>query len=294
MRLLNIIQRIRLQKQVLSLGLPLGIFLIMVGVGFGTGDSIGSNGEPDTAVVVASATSVPVATATTQPTTVPTSEPTATVIPDRTTCSEIQGTDYQSATEQAWYLANCVTATTAESQTVSEQPQAAVANTVSNPAPVSGYVGAQTALGDRLVIPSIGVNTDVSSAVVGVDGVMPDPSGYFNVVWYDFQNHPGLGGYASGGNLVLAGHVDSAVYGAVVFYNLSQLQVGEIIEYYTSDGQVFRYEVTGAGDYLPTDNWSAIVGSSTADITLITCNGSFNTSVAGEYSHRRAVFGKRI
>ena len=294
------IRRIYVPRAAFPLGLPLGIFLVMIGVGFGTGDVIsnGSNGgNEDTAIAATaapSATAVPVATATTEPTPAPTLEPTATVLPDRTTCSEIQRTDYRSPTEHTWYLENCVAAATTSSQAVTEQPQTADTPAVSQPAPVSGYVGAQTPLGDRLVIPSIGVDTEVSSAVVDVDGVMPDPSGYFNVVWYDFRNHPGLGGYATGGNMVIAGHVDSAVYGAVVFYNLGQLQTGAIIEYYTSDGQVFRYEVTGAGDYLPTDNWAGIVASNTADITLITCVGSFNTSIAGEYSHRRAVFGKRI
>ena len=287
------IPSIRIPRVAFSLGLPLGIFLIMLGVGFGTGDSLSSSGDADanandadTAVVVASPTATPVATATAELTPVPTFEPTATVLPDRTTCSEIQGTDYRSATEHTWYLENCVTVATAGT----EPPQPV--NT--NPAPVSGYVGAQTPLGDRLVIPSIGVNADVSGVLVGPSGVMPDPSGYFNVVWYDFKNFPGLGGYATGGNLVIAGHVDSAVYGAVVFYNLSQLQAGAIIEYHTSDGQLYRYEVTGAGDYLPSDNWAGIVASSTADITLISCVGSFNTSIAGEYSHRRAVFGKRL
>ncbi len=299
------IRRIHLPREVFSLGLPVGIFLIMIGVGFGAGDVIssgsndsGDNEETAIAATVAtaapSATAVPVATATTEPTPAPTVEPTATVLPDRTTCSEILGTDYRSSTEHTWYLENCITTAPTGSQAAIEQPRAADTTAVSQPAPVSGYVGAQTALGDRLVIPSIGVDTPVSSAVVSPNGVMPDPSGYFNVVWYDFRNHPGLGGYATGGNLVIAGHVDSAVYGAVVFYNLGQLQVGAIIEYYTANGDLYRYQVTGANDYLPTDNWAGIVASSTADITLITCNGSFNTSIAGEYSHRRAVFGKSI
>lgn len=172
------IRRIDLPREVFSLGLPVGIFLIMIGVGFGAGDVIssgsndsGDNEETAIAATVAtaapSATAVPVATATTEPTPAPTG-----------------------------------------SQAAIEQPRAADTTAVSQPAPVSGYVGAQTALGDRLVIPSIGVDTPVSSAVVSPNGVMPDPSGYFNVVWYDFRNHPGLGGYATGGNLVIAGHVD--------------------------------------------------------------------------------------
>jgi lipoprotein-anchoring transpeptidase ErfK/SrfK len=37
-----------------------------------------------------------------------TPEPTATALPDRTSCAEVRGTEYHSANERQWYLANCL------------------------------------------------------------------------------------------------------------------------------------------------------------------------------------------
>ncbi len=78
---------------------------------------ITDNGEPAAAVepaepaggtTVDPATSTAVATST-PPIVAPTLRPTAPPRPpDRTSCSAIQGTDYRSASERTWYLANCV------------------------------------------------------------------------------------------------------------------------------------------------------------------------------------------
>lgn len=41
------------------------------------------------------------------PATRPETSPTPTPLPDRTSCSQIQGTNYRSETERTWFLQNC-------------------------------------------------------------------------------------------------------------------------------------------------------------------------------------------
>jgi sortase (surface protein transpeptidase) len=132
---------------------------------------------------------------------------------------------------------------------------------------------------------------------VGADGLMPDPSGYFNAVWYNFSSIPGLGGYVNGGNLVMAGHVDCArchngASGAAVFYNTRQLQPGAEIQYY-SGGKLYKYTVFQVADYNSASDWAAIVAAGTADLTIITCNGTFDPS-AHEYNLRNVVFARKV
>jgi LPXTG-site transpeptidase (sortase) family protein len=92
--------------------------------------------------------------------------------------------------------------------------------------------------------------------------------------------------------MVLAGHVDSAVYGIAVFYYIRNLRVGDSIQYRTASGQTVNYTVTAVTDLLPSANWDAVVASGTADMTLITCIGTWNAA-AREYSHRRVVQAKK-
>jgi Sortase domain len=193
--------------------------------------------------------------------------------PNRQDCNQIRGTDYLSAAERDWFLTNCPAA--------------------SRPPVPSAPVGEFT-IGDRLVIPAVGVNAVVTGMKVPTSGAMPDPSGYFNAVWYDFSSFTGLGGYTEG-NMVLAGHVDCARChnggsGRAVFYSVRNLQAGATIQYVTSAGQTVNYVVMSSASYSPNSNWAPIVASRAADLTLITCTGTFS---GGEYSLRHVVQAKR-
>jgi LPXTG-site transpeptidase (sortase) family protein len=120
---------------------------------------------------------------------------------------------------------------------------------------------------------------------------MPDPVGYFNAVWYDFSGWPGLGGYVNAGNVVLSGHVDcarcySGGSGTAVFWSVRNLKVGDTAQYRTADGRTFNYVVTSSRSVSPGADFSTIVAAGTADMTLITCTGSFS---GGEYSLRHVV-----
>jgi LPXTG-site transpeptidase (sortase) family protein len=265
--------------------LPLVAFIGVVGVVLALRGGAGSSAStavttPEPTPVLAVATTAPVALAATHaPTAAPTAVPTATPVPlaDRADCAEIAGTAYYSAAERSWYLENCVTVT----ETISVTPQEAA------PPPAG--------LGDRLVIQRLSIDAPVNYRFVEADGVLQNPSGAFDVVWYDFSGFRGLGGYPGlGGNAVFAGHVDYYSVGAAVFYQLRNILEGDVIEYYNSKGEYFRYVVDWVSDVSPDYNWASLVAAQrgTETMTLITCNGQFDYS-AREYSHRRVVRAHR-
>lgn len=238
--------------------------------------------------------------ATTTPTASPTAEPTAEPTgdlddePNRADCGAIAGTDYLSGAEREWYLANC---TGGPAQASSGGGGGAPAGGAPAGGGGGGGGGGATAsgslpytgehyMGDRLIIPGID-SWDVYSVTVPSSGAMPDPVGYHNVVWYDFSNFGGLGGYAtSGGNHVIAGHVDSAVYGALSFGQVRNLTAGDTIQYVTSGGETVNYTVISSITYSANADFSGIVSGGSADLTLITCTGSF---VSGNYTDRHVV-----
>jgi hypothetical protein len=267
----------------LVLVVPFGAFLLAIGLTLGTSEDNKQAAVPTVAVSVSNAQALPTATPV----------PTVTAPPNRKDCAAIRGTDYQSADEQSWFQQNCASTTTSTAASASSNLTFGGGSGPSQPVTGPNVVaGSEYGLGDRLVIPSISVNAPVNGIRVGSNGTMPDPKGYFNAVWYDFSAIPGLGGYVGSGNHVLAGHVDSAIYGAAVFYYMRNLKAGDPIQYITSDGVTHNYVVTGVGDYLPDADWASIVASRTADMTIITCIGTFNTAIR-EYSHRRVVFARR-
>jgi sortase (surface protein transpeptidase) len=215
-------------------------------------------------------------------------QPTAVPAPNRQNCAQIQGTDYQSGEERAWYLANCLNQTAAATGGGGGGGGGGTAA-----AATGGHVsGVEYAIGARLVIPSIGLNTTVTGMDVGASGQMPDPSGYFNAVLYNFPSHPGMGG----NNGVLAGHVDCARChnggsGTAVFWSVRNLSAGASAQYVNPDGSITNYTVVSSYSVSPNSDWGAIVSAGAADMTLITCTGTF---AGGEYSNRHVVTLRRV
>jgi hypothetical protein len=160
---------------------------------------------------------------------------------------------------------------------------------------------------DRIVIPKANVNAPLTLATVPPSGgELSSPKGADDVVFYNFANFPGLGGYPGiGGNSLFSGHVDygrgACKNGTVpppcqaVFWDISDLSNGDMIEIQLQ-GQVFRYRVTGAEDIAATDyaRWDKVWASTAQEtVTLITCGGDFNRTTR-EYSHRRVVTAVRV
>ena len=159
----------------------------------------------------------------------------------------------------------------------------------------SGEPGRGEFLGERIIIPKIKVDAPFSYKVVpNPGGQMPNPNGPLDVAYYDFSAWPGLGGLPlSGGNVVVAGHVDYINHGPAVFWELDQLEVGDRVQIRMKDGTIVEYAIEFNKHIEASDaNWEAIVaGTADESITLITCGGEFS---AGHYSDRQILWGRRV
>jgi LPXTG-site transpeptidase (sortase) family protein len=142
----------------------------------------------------------------------------------------------------------------------------------------------------RLLIPAAKVDANI--IVLGLDdnNQMPAPDNAWDVAWYNFSSRPG-----SGGNAVFSGHVDYHDVGAAVFWNLRDLQKGDLIQVRLQDGMVYEYSVD-ALSCMPADTApiSMIVGPTLSEVvTLITCCGTFD-STTRQYDKRLVVRADRI
>jgi LPXTG-site transpeptidase (sortase) family protein len=162
--------------------------------------------------------------------------------------------------------------------------------TPTTPPPTPSTAAIQT-----LSIPRFDITAPV--VVLGVDdqSVMESPDGPTTVAWYDFSAKPGFPVDMHGGNAVFAGHVDYYNYGPAVFWHLGDLEPNDLVEVTLADGTVYKYSVVSRKQY----NASAapitdIVGDTDTEvITLITCGGTFDSSV-GEYNDRVVVRAERL
>jgi LPXTG-site transpeptidase (sortase) family protein len=159
---------------------------------------------------------------------------------------------------------------------------------LSGPGPIAGTSWS-------LSIPAIGVDAGIYSRTIGDDGQMGDPSGPFQVIWYDFgaNGWTGLGGVPGepGANAVMAGHVDYIHVGRAVFYSIRDLQPNDIITVNTDNGPI-NYAVQWSQWAEPDQDFTGFVAQTGQEsITLVTCIGSFS---AGHYSNRFIVRGVRV
>ena len=154
-------------------------------------------------------------------------------------------------------------------------------------------------------IPALGVSAPVGARYVGADGIMANPAGPADVVWYDFTEFPALGGTPGNGfNAVFSGHVDYNALvpyagvnyrGRGVFYSIPLLSPGDIIEI-DYGGQTLTYAVEWRQEINASGGgFSGMLRSDTGRdaITLITCSGGFD-SASQEYDSRTVVRAVRI
>jgi sortase (surface protein transpeptidase) len=161
---------------------------------------------------------------------------------------------------------------------------------------------------DRIVVPKAGVDAPITvSAVAWEDDQMATPQGPDEVLFYDFREIPGAGGYPGvGGNSIFAGHLDfgkgPCKDGTLpppcpgVFWDLHKLSGGDLVELQI-DGQRYsyavieRFEFEAEGD---PDEWMWLLMSTRLEsVTLITCSGNFNV-VTKDYSHRLIIRAIRV
>ena len=157
----------------------------------------------------------------------------------------------------------------------------------------------------RLSIPALDIDAPIGLSTI-TDGVMTNPIGPSDVVYYDFQgewlNFGGDIGVRT--NAIFSGHVDYVANvawadiryeGIGVFFNISLLSPGDVINIRIGErtyvyGVVWRRMIPA-----DSDEWEPILRKETGldMITLITCTGEFDPKTL-EYAERTVVRAHRM
>jgi hypothetical protein len=146
----------------------------------------------------------------------------------------------------------------------------------------------------ELQVDKFGIYAPIETGSI-VDGVMLDPSGPWVVSWYE-----PLGKVGEGHNVVMAGHVDYYTVGPAIFWEIPNMQPGDIIRVVADSGEIFEYAVEWTKMYDVATELTAeviqtdIVGSTGQEsLTIITCGGEFNPETA-QYLQRWVVRAHQI
>lgn len=138
-----------------------------------------------------------------------------------------------------------------------------------------------------LFISAIDVEAPIDPYGVDPDSELMDvPDNVTDVAWYEHGPSPGEPGSA-----VLAAHVDLRGQGPGVFFDIDDLEPGDLIEVRFDDGSRQDFEVTATATYpkseLPLDVIFSRSGPAT--LTLITCGGVFDPD-ASSYDSNVVVY----
>jgi hypothetical protein len=139
----------------------------------------------------------------------------------------------------------------------------------------------------RLQVPSVGVDTALTSIDLDTAGALVPPSDNTLAGWYGAGPAPGDPGPA-----VLTGHVDG-VGGPAVFFRLRDVAVGDPVLVGRADGTTVRFTVTRVVRYAKGAFPTAEVYGPTPDpqLRLITCGGVFDRA-AGSYRDNVVIFAR--
>jgi sortase (surface protein transpeptidase) len=123
----------------------------------------------------------------------------------------------------------------------------------------------------RLLIPAIGVNTQVESVGLDAQGRMGTPSVPANVGWYSSGVAPG-----DAGNALIDGHLNWTS-GPAVFWHLGQLRAGDTLTIVRADGTRVRFVVdsTSVVPYNASED-ALFTATGPPSISLITCAGTWD------------------
>jgi sortase (surface protein transpeptidase) len=150
----------------------------------------------------------------------------------------------------------------------------------------------------RLIVEAIGIDAPVVALGVDENGIPQVPYDPYEVAWYNWSSLPG-----HGSNAVFAGHFDWTINGQPVigvFYSLSDLTPGDIIEVKLEDGTDYKYSVIGNLAIPDGDpQIMELMGATPTDmVTLITCGGVWTPDpsdpLGGRYDHRQVVRAQLI
>jgi hypothetical protein len=153
-------------------------------------------------------------------------------------------------------------------------------------AAVPDYAVSAVGVPARLAIPAIGVDAAVEQVGINANGSMGTPGNPRDTAWFAPGVRPG-----QPGNAVIAGHVDYAGIGPVVFWYLRTLKPGAEVWVTADDGARRRFLVQSIevfpADAAPLDR---IFGATDdANLNLISCIGDFDPA-SRSYNNRIVVF----
>jgi sortase (surface protein transpeptidase) len=142
----------------------------------------------------------------------------------------------------------------------------------------------------HITITSQDIDVDLIPVGLNADGSMETPPVLDWVAgWYKYSPTPGELGPA-----VIVGHVDS-YQGISVFWNLRNVQAGDTIDVAREDGGTAHFRVTQLAQYdqnsFPTD--TVYGNTSDAELRVITCGGTFDTST-GHYTQNTVVYATLV
>ncbi|MFE9919462.1 class F sortase [Micromonospora sp. NPDC005553] len=160
--------------------------------------------------------------------------------------------------------------------------------------PVDGQPVGQSAVGlarsapTSIEIPRIGVNATIMSLGTNPDGTVQVPplDKADQAGWYEPGASPG-----ETGNAVIVGHVDSAVLGPAVFFDLGALTPGDTVTVRRADGVPATFTVDSVKSYPKTAFPTELVygPSDRPSLRVVTCGGQFDQA-AKSYPDNIVVF----
>ncbi|GIG54695.1 class F sortase [Demequina activiva] len=145
------------------------------------------------------------------------------------------------------------------------------------------------ALPARLTVPEIGVDTELEQLGLLDDGSLATPVDTDLAGWFEGGPRPGAVGPA-----VIAGHV-SWNGDPSVFFRLTELQPGDVIEVEQTDGREVAFEVTRIEQH-PKDEFPTVAvyaNTERPELRLITCGGEFDSST-GHFDDNIVVFASVV
>ncbi|WP_198135887.1 class F sortase [Pontibacillus chungwhensis] len=137
----------------------------------------------------------------------------------------------------------------------------------------------------RIRIPAINVDAPIVQKRLNEEREMEVPDNGEDVGWFEPGTMPG-----NSGNAILAGHVDDR-NGPAVFFDLKELEQGDLIYLTGKDGKELTFEVKKVIAY-PKDNapLHKIFGpSNQRNLNLLTCTGTFDHSIQ-DHEERLVVY----
>lgn len=172
----------------------------------------------------------------------------------------------------------------------SSGPQAAPEPPPATPpdaAPAPFTMGAAAPL--SIKAPTVNITSSLGQVALNPDGTIEVPTDYGQAAWYRLGPTPGELGPA-----VILGHVDS-LKGPAVFYRLSSLRPGQIIDVTRIDSSVAHFRVDAINTYrrdqFPTETVYGPINY--AGLRLITCGGAYDQK-AKAYESNVVVFATLV